>query len=245
MSQSGCVPGPAGRRKKRLPPMPDVRVHRVLASISRIAVLETLREAGDPMGVRELAERMNLHDNTVRKHLDLLVENGFATRLRDGGGRRGRPRYVYTAVAPEASPTDVRLRNYRLLASVFAAYLDDADDPEAAAEEAGRRFGVRSADADVGDRSPATALQRVVQMLDDIGFQPELAADGAEIRLHHCPFHELARDRQSVVCATHLGLIRGALAQLGAPEEVVRLVPFVTPTLCVVEIGPRPRDRAT
>jgi predicted ArsR family transcriptional regulator len=29
-------------------------------------------------------------------------------------------------------------------------------------------------------------------MLDDIGFQPELAADGAEIRLHHCPFHELA-----------------------------------------------------
>ena len=146
--------------------MPDVRVHRVLASISRIAVLETLREAGDPMGVRELAERMSLHDNTVRKHLDLLVENGFVTRLRDGAARRGRPRYVYAA-APGSSPTDVRLRNYRLLASVFAAYLDDADDPQAAAEEAGRRFGMRSADAEVGGCSPATALQRVVQMLDD------------------------------------------------------------------------------
>lgn len=225
--------------------MPDVRVHRVLASISRIAVLETLREGGDPMGVRELAERMNLHDNTVRKHLDLLVENGFATRLRDGAGRRGRPRYLYAATPPGPPSTDVRLHNYRLLASVFAAYLDDADDPEAVAEEAGRRFGVRSVGAEVGDRDPTTALQRVVRMLDDIGFRPEPAADGSEIRLRNCPFRELVRDRQSVVCATHLGLIRGALAQLGAPEQVVRLVPFVTPTLCLVEIGPHPRDRAT
>ena len=59
--------------------MPDVRAHRVLASISRVAVLETLRESGGPLSVRDLAERMSLHNNTVRKHLDLLVENGFAT----------------------------------------------------------------------------------------------------------------------------------------------------------------------
>ena len=223
--------------------MLDVRAHRVLASISRVAVLETLRQAEGPMAVRDLAERMSLHDNTVRKHLDLLVEIGFATRVRDGATRRGRPRYVYAAV-PGASPEETRLRNYRLLASVFAAYLDDSDDPQAAAEEAGRRFGVRSVDeAGVGDGSPA--VERVVQMLDDIGFRPELAAGGAEIRLHHCPFHELARDRQEVVCGIHLGLIRGALQQLGASEETVRLIPFVTPTLCLVQIGPRPRGRAT
>jgi predicted ArsR family transcriptional regulator len=83
-------------------------------------------------------------------------------------------------------------------------------------------------------------MERVVRMLDDIGFQPELVAGGSEIRLRHCPFHELARDRPEVVCSIHLGLIRGALQQLGAPEEALRLVPFVTPTLCVVEIGPRP-----
>ena len=223
--------------------MPDVRAHRVLASISRVAVLETLRESGGPMGVSELAERMNLHNNTVRKHLDLLVENGFATRLRDSVARRGRPRYVYAA-APDSSPSEARLRNYRLLASVFAAYLHDADDPHAAAEEAGRRFGARSVDeAGIGD-GPSAALERVVRMLDDIGFQPELAPGGAEIRLRHCPFHELARDRQEVVCGIHLGLIRGALQQLGAPEEALRLVPFVTPSLCVVQIGPRPRELA-
>lgn len=215
--------------------MPDVRAHRVLASISRVAVLETLRRAGVPMGVRELAERMGLHNNTVRKHLDLLVENGFATRLRDGTARRGRPRYVYAA-APGSSPAESQLRNYHLLASVFAAYLHDTDDPHRTAEEAGRRFGARSVDeAPLGDRS--TAVERVVRLLDEIGFRPELAP--GEIRLRHCPFHELARDRQEVVCSSHLGLIRGALQQLRAPEDAVRLVPFVTPNLCVVELGPR------
>ena len=190
------------------------------------------------MGVRELAERMRLHNNTVRKHLDLLVENGFATRLRDSAARRGRPRYVYYAAAPDSSPAEAQLRNYRLLASVFAAYLHEAEDPQAAAEEAGRRFGARS--IDLAGAAPSAAQERVVRMLDDIGFQPELVAGGSEIRLRHCPFHELARDRPEVVCSIHLGLIRGALQQLGAPEEALRLVPFVTTTLCVVEIGPRP-----
>jgi predicted ArsR family transcriptional regulator len=155
--------------------MLDVRAHRVLASISRVAVLETLRESGGPLGVRELAERMGLHTNTVRKHLDLLVANGFVTRLRDEATRRGRPRFVYAAV-PESSPAQTQLRNYRLLASVFAAFLDDADDPQAAAEEAGRRFGARS--VGMGGAGRSAALERVVQMLDDIGFQPELAAGG-------------------------------------------------------------------
>jgi len=226
--------------------MPDVRAHRVLASISRVAVLETLRESGGPLSVRDLAERMSLHNNTVRKHLDLLVESGFATRVRDGATRRGRPRYVYAAV-PESSPEETRLDGYWLLASVFAAYLHDADDPQAAAEEAGRRFGAGSVhEPGVGGGPPA--VERVVQMLDDIGFQPELAADGSgavEIRLRRCPFHELARDSEGVVCAIHLGLIRGALQQLGSPGAAVRLVPFVTPTLCVVQIGPPPGSPAT
>jgi len=230
--------------------MPDVHAHRVLASISRVAVLETLRESGGPLSVRDLAERMSLHNNTVRKHLDLLVETGFATRVRDGAARRGRPRYVYEAT-PGSSPAEAQVRNYRLLASVFAAYLHDADDPQAAAEEAGRRFGARSVEDagpdgagpdGAGPDDASAALERVVQMLDDIGFQPELAPAGDEIRLRHCPFHELARDRQEVVCGIHLGLIRGALQQLGAPQEALRLVPFVTPTLCVVQMGPRPPD---
>jgi predicted ArsR family transcriptional regulator len=189
---------------------------------------------------------MGLHANTVRKHLDLLVEYGHVTRLRDESGRPGRPRQVYALAAP-AEPVRAEQRNYRLLASILTSYLRDGDDPQAAAVEAGRRFGAElveprapedpSAPGDTEPGSPAT-VDRVIRMLDAIGFQPQLTADRSAIRLYHCPFHELAEDQPDVVCRIHLGLIQGALQQLGAPVEAMRLIPFVTPRLCVVEVGP-------
>ena len=194
--------------------MTDPRAHRVLASVTRVAVLEVLRATGRPLGVLELADRMGLHANTVRRHLELLVEYGHVRALREESGRPGRPRRVYTAV----DRPDPEQRNYHLLASVLAAYLRAAEEPEAAAVAAGERFGAELVEPWRAGETAAT-LERVVRMLDDIGFQPELTADRTAIRLHHCPFHELARDQPDIVCGIHLGLIRGALLQLGAPPR--------------------------
>src|SRR5215831_4152549 len=63
---------------------------------SRGRVLELLREAAAPLGVREVAERCGLHPNTARFHLDALVAAGLATRDRGpppnpGVGRPGHP----------------------------------------------------------------------------------------------------------------------------------------------------------
>ena len=196
--------------------MPDVRAHRVLASISRVAVLETLRESGGPLSVRDLAERMSLHNNTVRKHLDLLVENGFATRLRDEVTRRGRPRYVYAAV-PESSPAETQLRNYRLLASVFAAFLHDADDPQATAEEAGRRFGARS--VDLAGAAPSAAMERVVRMLDDIGFRPGLVADVAEYREYAAQAQRFAEVDRTLSAFAHV--VGGVHPRPGREQQTV------------------------
>ena len=119
-------------------------------------------------------------------------------------------------------------------------FLAAADDPRGAAIEAGRRFGERLLDAEQSAGVAAPTVERVLALLDDIGFRPELAPDGKAILLHHCPFHELARDRPEVVCNIHLGLLRGALRQLGAPAEAIRLIPFVAPELCVVELAAPP-----
>jgi predicted ArsR family transcriptional regulator len=231
--------------------MPDPRAHRVLASVSRVAVLEVLRRAGRPLGVQDLADTMGLHANTVRKHLDLLLEFGHVTRLRDESGRPGRPRQVYALATPPQA-VGPEQRNYRLLASILTSYLRGGDDPQAAALEAGRRFGAELVEpppggpSTAGDTKPDTpaTLDRVIRMLDAIGFQPQLTADRSAIRLHHCPFHELAEDQPDIVCRIHLGLIQGALQQLGAPAEAMRLIPFVTPRLCVVEVGPPPPQPA-
>jgi len=63
----------------------------VLASISRAAVLELLRSRAQPLGVSEVARDVGLHQNTVRSHLDLLVESGFAVRAQRGTARTGPP----------------------------------------------------------------------------------------------------------------------------------------------------------
>jgi predicted ArsR family transcriptional regulator len=51
---------------------------------SRADVLDMLRAADGPIGVREVAERMGLHPNTARFHLEALTEAGLA-----GGGATG------------------------------------------------------------------------------------------------------------------------------------------------------------
>lgn len=227
--------------------MPDPRAHHVLASMSRVAVLEILRQAGRALGVQELADRMGLHPNTIRAHLELLVEYGHVIEVPDEERRPGRPRRLYLAAPTPESPAAAESpqRNFRLLADILARYLQAADDPRGAAIEAGRLFGAQlvepgppddSEDSENGRERPT--VERVLELLDDIGFQPELADNGSAILLRNCPFHEMARDQPDIVCNIHLGLLRGALEQLGAPAAATRLVPFVTPALCVIELGP-------
>jgi predicted ArsR family transcriptional regulator len=93
-----------------------------------------------------------------------------------------------------------------------------------------------------------------LRILDEIGFVPELAdskpahaeatyaeathaESGREIRVRHCPFLEVAEEHREVVCAVHLGLMQGALAEMRAPVTAERLAPFVEPSLCVATLG--------
>ncbi|BFO21055.1 hypothetical protein SHKM778_74430 [Streptomyces sp. KM77-8] len=74
-----------------------------------------------------------------------------------------------------------------------------------------------------------------------MGFAPEAESgteDGAEqrVRLRHCPFREVAERRQDIVCAIHLGLMRGTVETLRAPLAAERLEPFVTPRVCVATL---------
>lgn len=215
--------------------------HKVLASISRMAVLDLLRSRAEPLGVGEVAQHVGLHQNTVRSHLDLLVDAGYAIRRSEAPRGPGRPRSVYEATAaPDGE------RNYRLLAEVLAQHLVATNErPGEAAVNAGRSWAGSNAPRQHGD-GPGTAdsppisedaaIAAVVRMLGDSGFAPELSADGTSINLHRCPFRELAASNPDVVCGAHLGIIQGALAGLGTLVSATRLLPFVTPGLCVTTL---------
>jgi predicted ArsR family transcriptional regulator len=181
---------------------------------------------------------VGLHANTIRFHLARLVEAGLVREAQAAPSGPGRPRLVYAVVPGEALQHEPR--SYRLLAQILASYLAaSAPDASASAILAGRQWGqfLTERPAPFQRLDARAASERLVGMFAALGFEPELADEGRRILLHHCPFREVAEEQPEVVCSVHLGLMRGALATLGAALEATRLEPFVTPQLCVAHLG--------
>lgn len=205
----------------------------------RDQVLAILRAARDPLSINAIAERLGVHPNTVRFHLDGLVAAGRIEQLSGDVDGPGRPANVYRArrEMDRNGPS-----NYRLLARIMTSRLAATERrPAAAAADLGRTWGP----ALIGEESPvaatrAAALTRLTNLLDDLGFQPEQAnaSRARQIRLRHCPFLDLVDDHADIVCALHLGLMQGALSALDAPVTVDQLDRFVEPDLCVAHVAP-------
>ena len=75
-----------------------LRRHRALAEPSRARILAELADAG-PLDARELAERVDLHVNTVRVHVNALADAGLVESETLPPNGRGRPRVAYRATA--------------------------------------------------------------------------------------------------------------------------------------------------
>ena len=204
----------------------------------RARVLDLLR-AGGALGVQEVAGQTGLHPNTARFHLDALVEAGLAERAPRPRPTPGRPSMVYQATSGDAPAGQ---RRYRLLAEMLTSMITGVmTQPGEAATEAGREWGrylteqpppYQRVDAE-------QAIQRLIGALRETGFAPEaVTEDGRRrLRLHQCPFREVAEHHQDVVCALHLGLMQGVLTQLRAPVTADYLQPFAEPSVCIAELS--------
>lgn len=182
-----------------------------------------------------VAERVGVHVNTARFHLDTLVQAGRAERDTLPQMRPGRRPVVYRATADDSEWP----RNFRLLAEILAGVVaTELPNPVPVATETGRRWGRYLTPVPPPNEriDAAEARRRVVATLDEIGFVPEDLPAGDEIRLHHCPFREVAVQHTDVVCAIHRGLMQGALEQMDAPVDTVSLEPFVQPHLCIATL---------
>jgi len=228
--------------RRAVPEPIDPGVHRALAGPSRVRLLVLLREHGRPVTVTDVTAQVDLHPNTVRLHLEQLARAGLVTRGFGKPQGPGRPPVVYTAAAQEP---DARGDGYENLADILAGRLAGrlggaSAQSQAGSAAAGREWGSTWAhDAVAGSPpAPGQALERVVGLLDDLGFAPRKAEDGRTIELHRCPFLQVARRYPEVVCAVHLGLLQGALAELRAPVRATRLEPFVSPSVCLAWLEP-------
>lgn len=199
-------------------------------------MLGELRSAQQPLRIADIAARLGVHPNTVRFHLNGLVERGQVERVDVPPTGPGRPAQLFRGV-PVMDPRGPR--HYRLLAEILLDDLVGAPGGPARAVAAGRAWGARlSAETDGADGEP---VDKVVDLMADLGFAPERdASDPRRIGLRHCPFLELAEARPQVVCGAHLGLLQGVLEAWQAPITADRLEPFAEPDRCLVHLAPTP-----
>ncbi|WP_404383473.1 MarR family transcriptional regulator [Knoellia locipacati] len=222
------------------PPATRSRVHEAPGRASW-TVLERLEEQDAPITVAALTEATGQHPNTVREHLDTLVAAGLVARTRAETSGRGRPAWLYAAVpAPETGSPE-----YAALATALARQLARTSDrPRDDAAAAGRDWGGQLATGVTPrPRTPAAARRGVVSLLKSLGFAPTTNARATAVRLRQCPLLEAAIEEPEVVCAVHLGIVRGALEEWRADPAGTTLVPFAEPGACLLHLGgARPRE---
>jgi predicted ArsR family transcriptional regulator len=202
-------------------------------SRSRAMLLDMLRAQSEPTGLAALVASSGLHENTVRAHLDGLEKAGLISRERATPDGRGRPAWLWSAVEQEPAP------EYAGLAGALAATLHRTSaDPVGDAVTAGTEWG-RQLAREHGRSEAANPLgnrREIVNLMDQLGFEPETGARAERVRLTRCPLLEVAKQHTEIVCNVHTGLVRGALSEYGDDRTEVELVPFAEPGACVLRL---------
>jgi predicted ArsR family transcriptional regulator len=187
-------------------------VLKTLGDETRFSMYRELATATSPMSAQELAERLGIHANTVRLHLDRMREAGLVEVEAVHRGTVGRPQHMYS-LAPGAPGLGFDPPSYTLLAGLLGALAErvGADGDEAAA--VGRQWGVET-----GRRARTrSCVKALAAELERLGFDPAAEIDGDDVTISflHCPFRELAEAYPELVCHLHRGICEGVVGQVG------------------------------
>ncbi|UJH69373.1 metalloregulator ArsR/SmtB family transcription factor [Ornithinimicrobium sp. INDO-MA30-4] len=135
-------------------------------------MLQALKDAGGPLTILDLAERLEVHPNTIRFHLTKLVEQAQAERVSEPHQVRGRPPQLFQ-IAPGMDPTGPR--HYQALAAAFVHSVAAGPDPGAQALEVGRAWG-RELASSPSTPAPKEPIEALVLMLNRVGLRPRVGS---------------------------------------------------------------------
>lgn len=220
-----------------LPPAADPAD--ALSQPTRAQLFSLLGELKRPAGTAELANRLELHPNGVRLHLQRLERAGLVERAQPPR-QPGRPPARWR-IAPGARPAGQKPRAYRDLGRWLARTLASRAGGLRGLEDTGRQIGRELAptDADAFPGSLETTLSA-------LGFQPMVTqqdATGVTFCLRNCPYTDAVRENQPAVCALHKAITRGLLDVLEPQAKLAAFVPHDPDEAgCVIEV--RHRDPA-
>jgi predicted ArsR family transcriptional regulator len=192
--------------------MDMLAVLKALGDETRFSMYRELASSTNPLSAHELADRLGIHANTVRLHLERLREAGLVDVEAIHRGTVGRPQHVY-ALAAGAPSLGFDPPSYTLLAGLLAALAErvGADGEEATA--IGRKWG-----AEAGRRTRSRSCTKALTTeLERLGFDPVAEEDGGDVSIAflHCPFRELAEAYPELVCNLHRGICEGVVKSVG------------------------------
>jgi predicted ArsR family transcriptional regulator len=194
----------------------------VLAQPTRAHLFALLSELKRPAGTVELAEQLGLHPNGVRVHLERMEEAGVLERAR-ARQARGRPRDAWT-IAPGARPGGRSPSAYADLGRWLARAIPSLPRRLRDVEDTGRTIG-----RELAPSGGAPTDEAFETMLVSLGFQPQRRAGQKSGRvtfcLGNCPYRDVVRENQDVICTLHRGLTRGLLDVLEPQAKLTGFVP--------------------
>lgn len=200
-----------------------------------------------PVGRDEAARAVGISHKLAAFHLDKLVAKGLLiaryTRLtgRSGPGA-GRPAKVYEPAAKEIS-VSIPFRSYDVVGNILLDALEQSGQKvksQASVRESARRRGLELGEIAGQLRRRPTSTKAAFNIAHDVlsehGYEPYRDERGG-LRLHNCPFHDLAQRSPELVCGINQAFIEGVLEGLDVGSLDAVLDP--RPGECCVNLRPR------
>jgi predicted ArsR family transcriptional regulator len=185
-------------------------VLKALGDETRYSMYEELSGSTRGLTAAELADRLGLHANTVRLHLERLREAKLVTVEPVHRGNVGRPQHVYS-LAPGAPGLGFDPPSHTLLAVLLATLAERVGADATEATAAGRSWGIET-----GKRTRSkSCVKALAGELERLGFEPVTSSQGTEIAFSRCPFRELAEAFPELVCNLHRGICEGVVETVG------------------------------
>jgi len=193
---------------------------------SRARIQQVVEAAAEPLTVEMIADATGLHANTVRGHLDVLLAGDVISREPADSLGRGRPRWLYRAASPKASP-------FQFLAQALTVQLARADSAEFA-DDAAERWSKALPDLPVAF-SPDEAVAETTDALNRLGFHATASPVGDAISVTACPYAALVDDNP-VICDIHTALVVRLLDQTGQPVTLDSMDIWARKGMCVARL---------
>jgi len=190
-----------------------------ISTYSRVQILH-LVQSRSPRSITELCESTGLHQNTIREHLQRLIDGGYIIASIERRATRGRPRTLYSAATgtPEASS-------------------DIARDKVNAAARRGDLMRRALPMAASGLGSEATyQLDALIEDLEESGFEPVIDDSRLTVDLTPCPHAAARPEDRPMLCQVHLSLMQGVLTEAGGPLTADFVHEPALPAECTVQL---------